>query len=58
MAIEDRCVAGTNLTGVVKDNDLGGEGSSFLGGVVLGVGSDVATTDILDGDVPMEEYMT
>lgn len=36
---------------MVEDDDLGGEVGSFLGGVVLGVGSDVATADILDGDV-------
>jgi hypothetical protein len=51
VAVENRGVASTNLTGVVEDDDLGVEGSSFLGGVVLGVGSDVTTADILDGDV-------
>lgn len=51
VAIEDGCVTGTDLTGVVEDDDLGVEGSGLLGGVVLGVGGDVATTDILDGDV-------
>ena len=51
MAIEDWCVTSTDLTRVVKDDDLGVERSSFLGGVVLGVGADVTTTDILDGNV-------
>jgi hypothetical protein len=41
-------VASTDLTGVVEDNDLSIEGSSLLGGVVLRVGSDVTTTNILD----------
>ena len=52
VAIENGGVASTDLTGVVKDDDLGVEGRSLLGGVVLGVRGDVATTDILDGDVP------
>lgn len=53
VAIEDGSVAGTDLTRVVEDDDLGVEGRGLLGGVVLGVGSDVATADILDGHVPM-----
>jgi len=51
VAIEHWGVAGTNLTRVVEDNDLGVEGSGLLGGVVLRVGSDVATADILDRHV-------
>jgi hypothetical protein len=51
MAIKHGCVTGTDLTRVVEDDDLSVEGSSLLGGVVLGVGGDVTTTDILDGDV-------
>ena len=51
VAIEHRGVTGTDLTRVVEDDDLGVEGSGLLGGVVLGVGGDVATTDILDGNV-------
>jgi hypothetical protein len=51
VAIEDWCVTGTDLTGVVEDDDLGVEGLSTLGGVVLGVTGNVATTDLLDGDV-------
>ena len=55
MAIEDGRVAGTNLTGVVKDDDLGVERGGLLRGVVLGIRSDVSTTDILDGDVPLKK---
>ena len=51
VAIEDGSVTSTDLTGVIKNDDLSGEGSSLLGGVVLGVRADVTTTDILDGDV-------
>ena len=51
VAIEDGGVASTDLTGVVEDNDLGVEGSSAGSGVVLGVRGDVATADVLDGDV-------
>ena len=52
VAIEHGGVASTNLTRVVEDDDLSVERRSLLGGVVLGVGGDVATADILDGDVP------
>ena len=48
VAIQDGGVTSTDLTRVVEDDDLGGEGSSLLGGVVLGVGGDVSATDILD----------
>jgi len=51
VAVEDGGVASTDLTGVVKDDDLGVEGSSAGRGVVLGVTSDVATANVLDGDV-------
>ena len=51
VAVEDGGVAGADLTGVVEDNDLGVERSSAGGGVVLGVRGDVATADVLDGDV-------
>jgi len=51
VAVKDRCVAGTDLTGVVENDDLGSEGSSAGRRVVLGVTSDVATADFLDGDV-------
>jgi len=51
VAIQDWGVTISNFSGVVHDDDLGGESLGLLGGVVLGVGSDVSTTDILDGDV-------
>ena len=41
----------SNLTGVSENDDLGVEGSSLLGGVVLRVGSNHTTTDFLNGDV-------
>ena len=52
VAIEDGSVTSADLTRVVENHDLGVEGSSLLGGVVLRVGGDVTTTDILDRDVP------
>jgi len=51
VAVEHWCVAVGDLTRVVQDDDLGEEGLGGLGWVVLGVSSDVATADILDGNV-------
>jgi hypothetical protein len=51
VAIQDWSVTSTDLTRVVKNDDLGVEGLSSLGRIVLGVTSDVTTTDFLDGDV-------
>ena len=51
VAIQDWSVTSTDLTRVVKNDDLGVEGIGSLGRVVLGVTSDVTTTDFLDGDV-------
>jgi hypothetical protein len=51
VAIQDWSVTSTDLTRVVKNDDLGVEGLSSLGGVVLRVTSDVTTTDFLDGDI-------
>jgi hypothetical protein len=51
VAVKDGGVTGTDLTRVVKDDDLGVEGSGTLRGVVLGVTSNVTTADFLDGDV-------
>jgi hypothetical protein len=51
VAIKNWGVTSTNLTRVVKNNDLGVEGLSSLRWVVLGVTGDVTTTDFLDGDV-------
>jgi hypothetical protein len=51
VAIKNRSVAGTNLTWVIEDNDLGVEGIGTLGRVVLGVTSNVTTTNFLYGNV-------
>ena len=51
VAIEDRGVTVSDLSGVVHDDDLSGEGLGLLGGVIFGVRSDVTTSDILDRDV-------
>lgn len=51
VAVEDGRVAGADLTGVVEDDDLGVEAVAALGGVGLGVTGNVATTNLLDGDV-------
>ena len=53
VAVENGGVASADLTGVVEDDDLSVEGRGLLGGVVLGVGGDVTTADILDRDVPV-----
>ena len=51
VAVKNGSVTSTDLAGVVEDNDLGLERGGTSGGVVLGVTADVATADILDGDV-------
>jgi len=51
VAIQDWGITGADLTGVVENDDLSVERLSSLGRVVLGVTSNVATTDFLDGDV-------
>lgn len=51
VAIQDGSVTSTDLTGVVEDDDLSIEGVGTLGGIVLGVTGNVATTNFLDGDV-------
>ena len=51
VAIQDWGVSSTDLTGVVEDDDLGVEGVAALGGIVLGVTADIASSDFLDGDV-------
>lgn len=51
MAVQNWGVSGTDLTRVVQDNDLSVERSSLLSGVVLGVGANVSTPDVLDRDV-------
>jgi len=51
VAIQDWSVTGTDLAGVVENDDLGVEGGGTERWVVLGVTADVSTTDFLDGDV-------
>ena len=51
VAIKDGAVAVGHLSGVVEDDDLGGEVSHTSGGLVLGVGGDISSLDVLDGDV-------
>jgi len=51
VAIQNWGVTVTDLTGVVEDDDLSLEGLGLLGWVVLGVRSNVSTTDVLDGNV-------
>jgi len=51
VAIQDWSVTGTDLTGVVEDDDLGVEGGGTLWRIVLGVTADVSTTNFLDGNV-------
>lgn len=51
VAVQNGSVTSTDLTGVVQDDDLGVEGSTAGGGVVLGVRGDVTTANLLDGDV-------
>jgi hypothetical protein len=48
MAIKNWSITSTDLTRVVKDDDLSVERLSSLGRVVLGVTGDVTTTDFLD----------
>lgn len=49
VAIQDWGISSVDLTWVVHDDDLGLEGFGFLGWVFLGVGGDVSSSDILDG---------
>ena len=51
VAIKDGAVAVGDLSRVVEDNDLGGEVRHTGGGLVLGVGGDISSLDVLDGDV-------
>jgi len=51
VAIKDRSITSTNLTRVVKNDDLGVERLSSLWWIVLGVTANVSTTDFLDRDV-------
>ena len=51
VAIQDWRVSVADLSGVVEDNDLGGEVRHTGGGLVLGVRGDVSSLDVLDRDV-------
>merc|ERR1719323_2770542 len=51
VAIKDGAVAVGDLSGMVEDNDLGGEVRNTGGGLVLGVRGNVTSLDVLDGDV-------
>merc|ERR1719228_2260403 len=51
VAIQDWGVSVGNLTGVVEDNDLGGEVCAAGSGLVLRVRGDISTLDVLDGHV-------
>ena len=51
VAIKDGAVAVGNLSGVVEDDDLGGEVGHTRSGLVLGVRGDVSSLDVLDRDV-------
>ena len=51
VAIQNGGVAVANLSRVVQDNNLSGEVLASEGRLVLGVGGDIATLDVLDGDV-------
>merc|ERR1719192_2851445 len=51
VAVENWGVAVGHLAGVVQHDDLGGEVGNAGGGLVLGVGGDVASLDVLDRHV-------
>lgn len=51
MAIQDWGITVLDLTWMVKNDDLSGEVNGFLGWVVLEVGTDVTSLDVLNGDV-------
>jgi len=48
VAIQDGRVSVADLTGVVQHDDLSGEVGAGGSGLVLGVGGDVSTTNVLD----------
>jgi hypothetical protein len=52
VTIQDGSISGTNLTRVVKDDNLSVERGSLLCRVVLGIRSNITTTNILDRNVP------
>merc|ERR1719433_1299560 len=51
MAVEHRRVSVADLARVIEDNDLGSEIRNSGCWLVLGVGGDISSLDVLDGDV-------
>ena len=51
VAIEDWSVTFLDFTWVVQDDDLGIEGSCFLGWIFFRIRAHVSSSDIFDGDV-------
>jgi hypothetical protein len=51
VAIQNGGVAVAHLSGMVEDDDLSGEVLAAGSGLVLGVGGDVSTLDVLNGNV-------
>merc|ERR1719367_792750 len=51
VTVQDWAVAVADLTGVVQDDDLGSEVRDSGGGLVLAVGGNVTSLDVLHGDV-------
>ncbi|KAK7846503.1 hypothetical protein CFP56_007868 [Quercus suber] len=51
VAIEDRGVTISNLTRVVHDDNLGGEVGCLLGRIILGVGGNIPTLEILNSNI-------
>jgi hypothetical protein len=51
VTIQDWCISSADLTRVVKNNDLGIERVTTLGRIILGVTTDITTSDFLDRDV-------
>jgi len=47
VTIENWCITGLDLTGVVQDDNLSKERWGFLGGIILGITTNVSSTDIL-----------
>lgn len=50
VAIQDGGISVLDLTGVIHNDNLRVEVSNFFGWVVLGIGSDITSSDILNGD--------
>jgi len=51
VAIEDRGISISDLSRVIKDDDLGEEIFGFSGWVILFIRADISSLDILDGNV-------